>query len=196
MDDQKMVWTKIDEKPFKGAYKTYLTRTYKMPDGSTADFDVTYCKSAMFTGCLALTKDKNVILSKEFRPGPEMVTYDQPMGEVDFGETPDEAVKRELREETGYEAKKWIAVNVDGYAAYPYGGSKGYAYIALDCEKMHEQQLGKYELIQVVVMPLKDFMNDMLRKGKVCHPEIAWAAVDYMLQNKMITLEDIAANNP
>ncbi len=193
MNDQQMVWTKISEKPFKGAYKTYLTRTFKLPDGTEADFDVTYNKSGKFSGCLALTKDKKVIVCKEFRAGPEIVTYDPPMGLVDPGEAENDAVKRELREETGYEAGEWVALTPQGYAHNPYAGSIGYAYLALDCEKKHEQELGDHEIIEVVTMSLKDFMNQMLRKGRVCHPEIAWLAIDYLLQHQMITLEDIAA---
>ncbi len=47
------------------------------------------------------TKEK-VILVKQFRPGPKDYTLEIVAGLIDKGENPEEAVFRELREETGY----------------------------------------------------------------------------------------------
>jgi ADP-ribose pyrophosphatase len=192
MSDEHLVWKKTDEKPFKGAFKTYLTRTFELPNGTVADFDVTSLKSGKFVGCLALTDAMEVIISKEFRPGPEIVTYDAPLGIVDPGEDPNDAVRRELREETGHVAGKLIVLNPDGNAVGPYDAAMAYYYLALECEQKYEQQLDEHEPIEVATMPLRDFVNQKLRKGQVCHADGAWLAIDYLLQNSMITLEDIA----
>ena len=51
--------------------------------------------------------DKNtVLLTRQEQPG-RTPFVDMPGGRVDEGETMEQAVKREMREETGYQAKQW-----------------------------------------------------------------------------------------
>ena len=193
MDDSHLIRDKVAETTFKGAYKTYKTKTFKMPNGTTADFDVTSAKSGKFICCMALTDDMNIVISKEFRPGPEKVTYDLPMGETDEGESPDAAAPRELMEETGYEAAQMIPLNPAGSVVGAYDDKLGYFYLALGCKWVRPQDLGENEIIDCITMPLKEFINEKLRKGLSCHADGAWMGIDYLLQNKMITLDDIAA---
>ncbi len=54
---------------------------------------------------LAQTRDKKVIILKQFRPSVEDYTFELPSGHVENGETHSQAVIRELREETGCIAK-------------------------------------------------------------------------------------------
>ncbi|MBC8456923.1 MAG: NUDIX hydrolase [Deltaproteobacteria bacterium] len=51
---------------------------------------------------LAVTLDRKIVLVRQFRPAVGMSMLELPAGYVDWGESPDEAVRRELREETGY----------------------------------------------------------------------------------------------
>ena len=57
---------------------------------------------------LAVTKNGTFPLVRQFRPALEMVTLELPSGHVDSGETPEQAAKRELREETGFVANELI----------------------------------------------------------------------------------------
>jgi len=51
--------------------------------------------------------DKNrIILVKQYRYPVQRITYEIPAGKADKGETPLECIKRELKEETGYSAKR------------------------------------------------------------------------------------------
>ena len=54
---------------------------------------------------LATTEKGEIILVKQYRPAHDKVTIELPSGGVDEKETPEQAAKRELYEETGYQCK-------------------------------------------------------------------------------------------
>lgn len=53
---------------------------------------------------VALTAAGEVLLVRQYRPAVEQVTLELPAGHVEPGESPEEAARRELEEETGYRA--------------------------------------------------------------------------------------------
>ncbi|MEO7649319.1 MAG: NUDIX hydrolase [Bryobacteraceae bacterium] len=56
---------------------------------------------------LAVDAKKRVLLVRQFRLPAQMKMWELPAGRLDPGETPLQAAKRELIEETGCRAKKW-----------------------------------------------------------------------------------------
>ena len=55
-----------------------------------------------WVGILALTSDDKIILVRQFRPALGTFTLELPSGYINSGEAPEEAVARELLEETGF----------------------------------------------------------------------------------------------
>ena len=53
---------------------------------------------------LAVTQQQHVLLVRQYRPAVERYTLELPSGHVDPGETPEDSARRELLEETGYQA--------------------------------------------------------------------------------------------
>jgi ADP-ribose pyrophosphatase len=60
-----------------------------------------------YVSVVALTGEQRVPIVRQYRPAVERDTLELPSGLVDPGETPEEAARRELLEETGYEGGEW-----------------------------------------------------------------------------------------
>jgi ADP-ribose pyrophosphatase len=56
---------------------------------------------------MAVDEKNCVLLVRQFRLPAEKMLWELPAGRIDPGETPLKAAKRELKEETGYRARKW-----------------------------------------------------------------------------------------
>ena len=82
-------WFNIEEKTINGLESPYFALTL-----------------LDYVSILALTNENQVLLVRQFRPAVEEDTLELPSGHVEEGETPEEAARRELLEETGYEAKR------------------------------------------------------------------------------------------
>ncbi len=75
-----------------------------LPNGKEAYRDVVRHKGA--SGVIALDKDLNIVLEKQYRIAFDQVLIELPAGKIDPGESPLECAKRELKEETGIVANK------------------------------------------------------------------------------------------
>jgi ADP-ribose pyrophosphatase len=59
-----------------------------------------------FSVVIALTPDQRLVLVRQFRHGVGATTLELPAGHVESGDTPEETARKELLEETGYEADR------------------------------------------------------------------------------------------
>ena len=57
-----------------------------------------------YASVVAITAEGRVVIVRQYRPAVERHTLELPSGLVDAGETPAESARRELLEETGYQA--------------------------------------------------------------------------------------------
>lgn len=124
-----------------------------------------------------ITKENKVILIKQYRHAGGDYYFEVPGGTThpSQNEDPLQAAKRELFEETGYQAKKWK------YMGYHFPNpalqsNKMHTYLALDCELKGGQQLDEFEDIEVVLFEKKQ-VRDMLIGGQIEHSLIAASLV-------------------
>ena len=145
-----------------------------MPDGKTKDYEI---KQEGEVVCVVpITKEGNIVLAKQFRPGPEKLLFELPGGGLEKGESPEEAIKRELLEETGYVGDFKF---VQSIFSCGYSNLVRHCFIATDCYKKSEQKLDETEFIEVVEMSLEDFRKH-LRSGQLTDIETGYLGLDFL----------------
>lgn len=72
----------------------------ELPNGASTMHEVVRHPGAV--AIVALDKSGKVLLIRQYRTALDRVVVEVPAGKIDPGETPEEAVHRELQEETGY----------------------------------------------------------------------------------------------
>ncbi len=75
----------------------------RLPNGARIEYGV--LESAGFAAVAPVTESGSVVLVRQWRQPIEAFTLELPGGGVEGGEDPREAVRRELLEETGYQAE-------------------------------------------------------------------------------------------
>ncbi len=114
---------------------------------------------------IAITRDGKMVMEDQYRHALGETHYELVAGVVDPGETPLQAAKRELSEETGFEGGKWelfmtLSPNPTNH------NNLSYTFLATDVEKRREQHQEPTEDIHVDVMT-QDQVYEMLQNEEI-----------------------------
>lgn len=175
-------WKRVGEPvPQKVGWRTIVRKRYAFPNGREYDFDVLGPEGEQSAAVLALTPDNRIVISEQYRAGPDKSMDELPGGIVDPGETPEVAAARELLEESGYQAKHLEYLG----AVYPeaYLHMKSHYFIGYDCEKVVEPQYEPTEYIEVKTITIDEFL-EAARSGGTTNVAVAFLAYDILMKLK------------
>ncbi|GBD33894.1 ADP-ribose pyrophosphatase [bacterium HR34] len=150
--------------------------TFLLPNGKTKTFQIKTLDRDI-AAIVAFTKDKKIILEKQYRIGPGKIVFEFPSGIIEKNEKPIEGAKRELLEETGYTGK---FKKLFSYYDDSYDRIKTHLFIATDCEKVRNKlKLDDGEFIKTYLKDIKE-VRKMLKEGKIRNFGVGYLAFDYL----------------
>lgn len=169
-----LTWTLLSEEPLHLGWRKITRRTYRYPDGREEVYEIK--EEPQIVTIFCLTAEKQVVLVRQFRPGPGEVLLEMPGGCIDPGEQPSAAAARELLEETGYAGEVSL---VTASLCDAYSTMIRHVFVVTNARPVAALNLDASEFIEPVEIPLADFRAH-LRGGRLTDIEAGYLALDYL----------------
>ena len=167
MDDSK------SERPWKTLETKYLFRKpwltarvdkLELPDGRIMP-EYYVLEYPDWVNIIAITKDEKFVMERQYRHAAEITAYELPCGVIEKGESPLEAAKRELAEETGYGGGEWrelmqISPNPGAMT------NMTHCFVATGVEKVSEQHFDEHECLTVHLLE-RDEVRQLMGENRM-----------------------------
>jgi len=150
------------------SFKIFNLRTDRASSPRTNEaYDFYVLESADWVNMIPLTPRNEVVLIRQYRHGIRESTLEIPGGIVEESDSPEDAARRELIEETGYKASEMqLLGSVHPNPAFL--TNRCYTFVAKGASRVKEQEQDEKEDIEVLVRPLKQ-IPDLIRDGEITH---------------------------
>jgi ADP-ribose pyrophosphatase len=155
--------TLSSRKVFEGRALKLRVDTVKLPGGKQTTREIVEHENCV--AIVALDDADNILLVKQFRKPVEKDLLEIPAGGIDPGETPEDAVRREMREETGFLPRK--VAKLGGFYSSP-GFCTEYLHLYLAGDLVKSPlQAEDSESISLVRVPLGQIPG-LIASGAIC----------------------------
>ncbi len=151
---------------WKGSFMSAVEITYRDAHGVVRTWEA--LERVGISGIVvmvALTPNGSVLLERQFRPPLGRDVIELPAGLVDPGESLEAAAKRELIEETGWEARS-IQFLTEGPISTGASTEMLSAYLCTGLTHVGKQGGDDNEIIEVIEAPLPDVRNYLMTRQK------------------------------
>lgn len=145
---------------YDGPLFRVTTDKIREPNGKKVTRDVIRHNGSVVILALDKSKSKKnplVLIERQFRHAAQQYMYEVPAGTLEPGEEHLEAAKRELLEETGYQAKKWTKL-MRYFASPGFLGEWMEIFLAEDLTP-GEAQPEEDELLELQFVPLSEILR-------------------------------------
>jgi ADP-ribose pyrophosphatase len=161
-----------------GKYLTVENHTVELPDGQIIP-DWAWLISPDAAIILAITTENKFICFRQTKYAIEGTSLAPAAGMIEPGEAPLNAAKRELLEETGYEAPDWV--NLGSYVLDPNRGmGTDHLFLALNAKRVAEPNSDDLEDQELLFLG-QDEIEKALKAGEF--KVMSWAAAAAMALN-------------
>jgi ADP-ribose pyrophosphatase len=137
----------------------------ELPDGRLVP-DYYYWEGNDFAQVFALTDESRVVLVRQYKHAVKEIVLELPAGLISpQDEAPLAAARRELLEETGFEAGEWQALGRLN-ASSAKATTRAYPFLATRARRVAEPRPDENEQIEVVLATVPDLM-DLISAGEI-----------------------------
>lgn len=168
---------------FRRPWLTVRRDTVRLPNGTVIpEFYV--LEYPDWVNVIAVTAEGNFVFIRQFRYGLGETRYELCAGVIDPDETPLEAAKRELFEETGFGNGKWEEFSViSGNPSVT--NNLTHCFLATGVERISTQHLEASEDISVHVLTV-DEVRELLVRDEIKQSLMVAPLWKYFAQNKLL----------
>jgi ADP-ribose pyrophosphatase len=165
-------WRKLGEETVYARYRRVVSKRFVLPSGEETEYEIK--DEDDMVAVLALTEARDVVLVRQFRPGPEVVLLELPGGVLQADAEPAKAAAKELLEETGYSGRVVPAGTIldEGYS-----NRIKHVFVAHSCRKEDEPE--DPTLTEAVVVSLAE-LRTHLRSGRIAPLDASYLALDHL----------------
>jgi 8-oxo-dGTP pyrophosphatase MutT (NUDIX family) len=160
-------WRRLDARPVARCHVFDVDAVRFAPESGGAARSFHVVSAPDWVNVVPLTDEGRILLVRQFRFGIEAETLEIPGGMCDPGETPVEAARRELGEETGCVASAieplgWVHPNP------PLQSNRCFSFLARGVTRAGEPRPDPDERIETVEIPLADIPR-WVEEGAITH---------------------------
>ncbi|NMA90560.1 MAG: NUDIX hydrolase [Amphibacillus sp.] len=161
---------------FSGRMIDLKVDTVSLPNGETSTREIVTHPGAV--AIIALTDDQKVVVVEQYRKPLEKTLLEIPAGKLDPGEDPAETARRELEEETGYQAKQ-LKYLTSFYTSPGFANEILYLYLAEQLTLVENgRQLDEDEFVEVYEYTIEEL--EMFEKSQRIHDIKTSYAIQYL----------------
>ncbi len=158
MDNSKLEWKELSKKIITETPVFKVTERESLgPDGQKGKYIVNEARDWV---CVIPVVGDKFLMVKQWRHGEQALSIEFPGGVIDDGETPEQGAARELKEETGTEAKTLVHLGTVNPNPALFA-NHFHIYCARDLSFTGEQNLDSDEFLNYLEMDQKEVIKKM-----------------------------------
>jgi len=179
-------WPLVRSTPDK-SYRVFSVRTDTARSPRTGkEHDFYVIESVDWVSVIPLTLDNNnepsVVMVRQYRHGTRQISLEVPGGLVNPRDTPMDTARKELLEETGYQAEEITLIGT----AHPQPAvlnNRHLTFLATNVQKKAALNLDEGEDIEVVLIPLSEIPR-LIREGEITNAMVILAFYWYFMEHQ------------